>query len=918
MPHASLKLIPGVDQNRTPALNEAAISETNLIRFMPDQQGMALPQKLGGWTKFIQTIQWDTVRALHAWSDTNTHKYLGIGADSGLFASESGNTAINISPQYYTANIPVSFTTTAGSNEVVITDTGSNITSYDSIYIQTQVSIGGLVLSGFYTCEQNGANTYSILAKNIIGVVTPATNRFLVTTIATTGVGPYTVTVTHPTDTTVNVGATVVFSGAGSFAGPYTVLTSSSGTFTFSTATNLGSASTGTFIASSVSGGAVATFKATINPSTPTITVTLEDHGYSVGSTFPILVATAIGDVTIGDVILYGNYIVTSVLSTSTFTITAASAPTNLFEILSASWAAGAVTIVMNNNAVVPVGTSVVIAGMSPGGYNGTYTVTFSSNGYFEYAKGVNPGNATVFGTAKVNAIIFKMNDGLARLNYYIGQQSTTPPVGYGTGGYGDGGYGTGVVFSGTGRVYTSVTIVGNGTIAEGFLNTGTDIYLTPGSIIAISGSTYFNGKYTVLTAGPFGFFTFASPINNSDVVTVEVISWGFEMPNPTEPDWTLDNFGEYLVASPHYGEIFFWNPADASGHAAVIPNAPLVNEGFFVAMPERQIIAYGSTFTGFQDPLLVRWCDVGNFTNWVGTVTNQAGSYRIPKGSRIVGGLQGPQQGLLWTDLALWSMQYINLPLVYSFNEVAAGCGLVGRKAAGTLAGTVYWMSQSQFFKLSGVGVEPVQCPIWDVVFQDIDTNYWENVVCAPNSRFAEISWYYPIKLNIGTALEGVPTNYVKYNALLNQWDYGTLSRTAWIDQGVNGPPIAAAGDYNIYQHETSNSADGSAMNSFFQTGYFAVQEGELKTFIDQVWPDMKWGFYNENQGATVIITFYTADYPGDTTRQYSFAVTQGTDFVTPRFRARLVAIRVESNDVNSFWRLGNIRYRYQPDGKF
>jgi hypothetical protein len=171
---------------------------------------------------------------------------------------------------------------------------------------------------------------------------------------------------------------------------------------------------------------------------------------------------------------------------------------------------------------------------------------------------------------------------------------------------------------------------------------------------------------------------------------------------------------------------------------------------------------------------------------------------------------------------------------------------------------------------------------------------------------------------LNIGTALEGVATNYVKYNALLNQWDYGTLSRTAWIDQGVNGPPIGAGGDFNIYQHETSNNADGAAMNSFFQTGYFAVQEGDLKTFLDQVWPDMKWGFYGGVQNASVVITFYTVDYPGDTPRTYSFTVTQGTDFVTPRFRARLVAIRVESTDLNSFWRLGNIRYRYQPDGKF
>ncbi len=837
MPHASLKLVPGVDQNRTPALNEAAISESNLIRFMPDRQGLGLPQKLGGWTKFIQTTQWDTVRALHAWSDINTHKYLAIGADNSLFASESGSTGINISPQYYTANITTDFTTVSGSDEVVITDTGSNVSSYDSIYIETQVSVGGLVLFGFYPCQQNGANTYSIFAKNVIGTLTPAT-------------------------------------------------------------------------ASVTNGGDTPVFETTTNPSTQTVTVTLADHGYSVGSTFPVLVSTDVGGIS-----LFGNYIVTTVPSSSTFTIAAANAPTNILTITSASWATGTVTIGVSGSATVPIGTSVVVAGMTPSGYNGTYTVTASSAGSFEYALVSDPGAATVFGTAIPDTATYQMNGGLARINYYIGQQPTTPPTGYGAGGYGDGGYGTGVTFSGTGRVYTGITIVGNGTTAT--VTLPTNVYVPAGTRVTISSSTNFNGTYTVVsgTAGTSSstFVVAASGVYTDTGTTITVTAWGFEMPTVTEPDWALDNWGEYLIASPHAGEIFYWNPSDASGHAVVIPNAPLVNEGCFVAMPERQIIAYGSTFTGFQDPLLVRWCDVGNFTNWVGTVTNQAGSFRIPKGSKIVGAIQGPQQGLLWTDLGLWSMQYINLPLVYSFNEIASGCGLVGRKAAGTLAGTVYWMSQSQFFKLSGAGVEPVNCPIWDVIFQDIDTDYWQNVVCAPNSRFGEIAWYYPT-----TGSGGIPTKYVKYNALMNQWDFGTLTRTAWIDQGVFGPPIGAGGDYVIYQHETSNNADGAPINSWFQTGYFALQEAELKTFVDQVWPDMKWGLYNGTQGATVTITFYTADYPGDTPRQYPFTVTQGTDFVTPRFRARLVSIRVESNDLNSFWRLGNIRYRFQPDGKF
>lgn len=761
MPHASLKLIPGVDQNRTEALNEAAIWESNLIRFVPDRNGEGLPQKIGGWTKFITTASWNsTVRALHAWSDTNAQRYLALGADDSLWASESSSPAIDISPQYYTTNLTVNASTTSGSAVVTITDAGSYVSSFDSIYIKTPIAVGGIVLSGFYSCTNPtlNANSYTINATNIIGIATPATSTV-------------------------------------------------------------------------VNGGAVPTFTSTVSPSTQTITVTLANHGYSVGSTFAVQVSTAIGAVT-----LFGNYIVTSVPSTSTFTFSAPNAPSS--------------------------------------------------------------------------ATTVSMNGGNAQIIYYVGQQSL-PPSGYGSGGYNIGGYGIGSAPVLTGRTYTSTTVNTIGTITTVTI-TGTVVYVTPGSIVQDTASPTVNSfTVTSAVAGPTdSTFTFTGIPSGT---TFTVITWGFVMPSTEVSDWSLDNWGGYLIASPYNGPIFFWDPAETTGHATVMPNAPLVNEGCFQVMPQRQIVAYGSTFTGFQDPMLVRWCDVGNFTSWVGTVVNQAGSFRIPKGSKIVGGIQGPQKGLFWTDLGVWSMSYVNLPLVYSFNEIASGCGLVGQKAVGILGGTVFWMSQSQFFRLAGGGVEPIDCPVWDVIFQDIDSDYLANVRCAPNSRFGEITWYYPT-----TGSAGVPTKYVKYNALLSQWDFGTLTRTAWIDQSVFGPPIGAGEDFNIYQHETSNNADGNIINSSFQTGYFAIEEGNVKSFVDQVWPDMKWGLYDHAQTASITITFYTTDYPGDTPSEHSYTVTQGTQFVTPRFRARLMSIKIESNDLNSFWRLGNIRYRYQPDGKF
>jgi hypothetical protein len=340
-----------------------------------------------------------------------------------------------------------------------------------------------------------------------------------------------------------------------------------------------------------------------------------------------------------------------------------------------------------------------------------------------------------------------------------------------------------------------------------------------------------------------------------------------------------------------------------------------------FVAMPQRQIIAWGSTFTGIIDPMLIRWCDVNDYDQWTASITNQAGSYRIPKGSRIVQCIQAAQQALIWTDLGVWAMQYVGLPYVYQFNELGTGCGLVGRKAATSMNGIVYWMGQSQFYRLSGGGVEPIKCPVWDVVFQDLDTTNLDRIRVAANSRFGEITWYFP---TIGNGGENY--GYVKYNVVLDQWDYGFnsaanpyVARSAWINESVLGAPIGAGLNQYLYQHETSTDADGVAMNSYFQTGYFALTEADVKSFIDQVWPDMKWGYFDGTQGANILLTFYVTDYPGQTPTAYGpYTLTQATTFITPRFRGRLVSIRIESNDIGSFWRLGNIRYRIQADGKF
>ena len=691
MPHSAFKILPGVDQTKTPALNEAAISESQLIRFVPDRTLGGLVQKLGGWTKFYANTIGSIIRCLWAWEDTNGNSYLGVGAEGvpaggggALEAIVSGG-AVDITPQKTTVNVALKAETISGSNEVTITDTGRSANAYTVVDIQTQISVGGLILFGQYQCYNSGgsANTYKIFATNVLGQPDYATS--------TTTTTPY---------------------------------------------------------------GLVPQF-ATTNLSS-SVTVTLANHDYFPGATFPVLVATTVGGIT-----FYGNYTVLSV-TTNTFVITA------------------------QNKA------------------------SSTTTGY--------------------------MNSGNAHYVYYIGIGPLPAGTGYGVGGYGRGGYGTGI------------------------------------PPIAITGT----------------------PINATD--------------------WTLDNWGQILIANPKGDPIFQWDPTSGNPTAQIIVNAPSTNQGAFVAMPQRQIVAWGSTFTGISDPLLIRWCDVENYDQWIPALTNQAGSYRIPKGSRVIQCIQAAQQGLVWTDLGVWAMQYVGQPYIYQFNELGTGCGLIGEKSATSMGGIVYWMGQSQFYRMSGSGPEPIRCPIWDVIFQDLDTDRYDKIRIAANSRFGEISWYYPTKSNGGEV-----SHYVKYNVILDQWDFGSLARTAWINESVLGPPIGADPNTYIYQHETSTDSDGTAMTSSFQTGYFVLNEADMKMFVDQVWPDMKWGYYGGTQGANVLLTFYVTDFPGQTPTQYGpYTLTDATTYITPRFRGRLVSIKIESNDIGSFWRLGCIRYRVQADGKY
>lgn len=388
--------------------------------------------------------------------------------------------------------------------------------------------------------------------------------------------------------------------------------------------------------------------------------------------------------------------------------------------------------------------------------------------------------------------------------------------------------------------------------------------------------------------------------------------------PSPGTPitatNWTMDNWGEILLAAPTNGPIYTWSPDSGYQVGVKVLNAPVINGGIFVSEPSQILVSWASSINGVQDPLLIQWSDAGDYTNWAVTSQTQAGGFRLPTGSKIVGGLQGPQFAFIWTDVDCWAMQYIQPPFIFGFDKLAKSCGLIARHAAAVVNSAVYWMGSNQFYVYAGAGVQPIVCSVWDFIFQDLDQNNLDKIHVAPNNGFGEVAWYFP-SASGGT---GEVDSYVKYNFILQCWDCGRLNRTAWIDQSVLGQPIGASSSGYIYQHEVATDADGQAMGEFFTTGLAQVSQGEQLMFVDWMVPDFKYGHYNAPQNASLNVTLQFTDYPGASVKNKGpYQVSSSVDFRNPRIRAREIGFTVAGTGLGTWWRLGGLRYRAAPDGR-
>lgn len=392
-----------------------------------------------------------------------------------------------------------------------------------------------------------------------------------------------------------------------------------------------------------------------------------------------------------------------------------------------------------------------------------------------------------------------------------------------------------------------------------------------------------------------------------------------------TTTDWTLDNWGQTLLASPDNGGVYQWEPGSGYTTAQLVEAAPIYNEGIFVTAPEQILLAYGCSVLRdigvSQDPLTYAWSDLLDYTFWTPGITNpntgnasQAGSNRIPTGSRIVTGLQATQQTLLWTDLDLWSINYVGFPYGFGQTKIGSNCGCISKHGAAQMNGVVYWWGRNNFYQISGGAPQVIPCSVWDYVFQDLDANNLDKCWIETITSFNEVWFFFPS----ASGGSGQCDSYVKFNVLEGAWDYGELPRAAGIDQSVLGNPIMATPGGLIYTHEDGYNADGQPMSPSFTTGYFMIAEGEDFVFVDQILPDFKWDTFGGSDSASIQITFSVIKWPNDTPVVYGpYTMTSATKQLAVRIRGRQMSITVTSADLNSFWRIGRLRYRWAPAGR-
>jgi len=392
---------------------------------------------------------------------------------------------------------------------------------------------------------------------------------------------------------------------------------------------------------------------------------------------------------------------------------------------------------------------------------------------------------------------------------------------------------------------------------------------------------------------------------------------------------WTHDNFGEDLIINARNGGIFKWTENNGVSTRAVelsgISGAnlvPTVGLQVITSEVDRHLIVLGAdpisgtSRTGTIDPMLIVFSDQENELEFEPLSTNTAGSLRLSSGSSIIGAVKSRQEILVWTDTALYSMQFIGPPFTFAINLINEGTGLVGPNAAITAPSAVFFMSYNSFYAYNGT-VQTLPCSVQNYVFNDINLTQSFKINAFSIKDKNEVGWFYC------SSSSNEIDRYVIYNYAEQLWFYGQLVRTAWLDSGIENYPRAVNGGL-LYKHESGFNDDGSPMTGvFIESSDFDLDDGEKFAFARRIIPDFK--FIEDSNNGSVNVVVKTRNFPGDSlTTNSTNEISSTTQQSHIRARARQMALRIESNDdatndgnLSIGWRLGATRIDIKSDGK-
>lgn len=490
--------------------------------------------------------------------------------------------------------------------------------------------------------------------------------------------------------------------------------------------------------------------------------------------------------------------------------------------------------------------------------------------------------------------------------------------------------------------------------------NSVTTITVVSTSAFTTAGAIWIDGEYITYSGKTATDFT--GCVRGADGTTAashssgalvsqstSFVGWGEPFANGAAAElqlrlWSQSNFGEDLLFSPRGGAIYLWQPGAGSSPAVTTrgvivsgTNVPSQVNEIMVSDSTRITIAFGCNDydpplgTGVFDPMLVRWTAQEDYTDWTPLATNQAGSYRLSHGSYIVGALQTRQEIVIWTDTAIYSMQYIGPQLVWQFTLLADNLSLASQNAMATAAGVVYWMGTDKFYVYSG-RVETLPCSLRQYVFEDINRDQQEQFLAGTNEGYSEIWWFYC------SANSDTIDRYVIFNYLDRVWYYGTLDRTAWLDSALRQFPMAATAGNLLVYHEAAVD-DGSTnppspISAYIQSSDFDIGDGHNYGFVWRMLPDITFNGSTttspekprvkfvvrprQNPGSAYGVaqspTIQSAQsYAG----QQVYNVQEFTEIVYSRVRGRQMAFKIESDTLGTQWQLGVPRIDVRPDGR-